>query len=173
MLRTALTARLVTVVALLLTSAASVRADPVWFLGAQYGTPLRTAATAGVLIPVGAQPDADVQPSVSRRGVIIDAAVGRGGQRLAVGWGGHLTEGSWLLNYLLDVSGTVTRTSSAPRVASTRSTYAGVSGGLTLSIVRPTAGIERRVAGLHDGKATVFTWGVGVQVPLPPGFGRK
>jgi hypothetical protein len=144
----------------------AVAADPVFLLGAHYGAPTRAAATAGVLIPVGTQPEHDIQPSVMRRGLIVDAAIGAGGQQLSAGWGARMHEGNLLLLYGLDFSATLTRTTNSPRSAAANSLHAGASAGLNLSVVRVTAGIERRISGASGPKATIFTWSVGVQVPL-------
>jgi hypothetical protein len=140
-------------------------ADPVYLLGAQYGSPLRASASAGVLIPVGFQTQLDIQPSITHRGLLIDVAGGTGGVRLAVGAGAHMRETQFLY-FGLDACATVTRTSKLPVRATADSTYAGLSAGMTLSVVRLSIGVERRAAGASGPKATVFTWNAGIQIPF-------
>lgn len=141
-------------------------ADPLFLVGAHFGAPTRMSGSAGILLPAGRQQASPVQPSVTRSGVLIDGSAGPGGTRLAAGAGVRMTEGSWILTYGLDLVGTLTRTFDSPRRAAARSTYAGISAGLTLAAFRVTAGVERRVAGPAGPRATVFTWGVGAQIPL-------
>jgi hypothetical protein len=158
-------ARVALVVAIL-ACASSAEADPVFLFGANYGAPTKMSGTAGVLIPLGRQEPSSVQPSITRTGAIVEGAFGRGGQRIAAGWSARMTEGSLLLTYGLDFCGTVTRTSGTPRGASADSTYAGFVAGFNVSAARMTAGVEHRVSGPSGPHATIFTWTLGVQVPI-------
>jgi hypothetical protein len=143
-------------------------ADPVYFVGAQYGSPLRASASAGILIPVGAQTQIDIQPSITHRGLLIDVAAGAGGTRVAMGAGVQTRE-TLLLFLGLDACATVTRTSKSPARATADSTYAGLTASMTLSVVRLGIGVERRVAGAAGPRATVLTWSAGIRIP----FGGK
>ena len=60
---------------------------------------------------------------------------------------------------------TVTRTTSDPRDADPEATYAGIEAGLIMMSVRLNAGVAHRVNGTGT-KDTIFTWGVGVQIPI-------
>ena len=85
-------------------------------------------------------------------------SVGAGGAALALE-GPYLTTG-------FDALFTVTRTGETPRGAGADSTYVGVEGGLVLMSVRLSAGVAHRADGPPGPKATIFTWSVGVQLPL-------
>lgn len=154
------------VLVVLLTGCSRASADPLFLVGAHFGAPTRLTGTAGILLPVGSQPDSPVQPSVTRSGLLIEGAIGSGGTHVAAGVGVRMTEGSLILTYGLDLVATFTRTFDSPRRAAPDSTYAGVTAGLTLAAFRVTAGVERRVAGPAGPRATVFTWGVGIQIPF-------
>jgi hypothetical protein len=61
---------------------------------------------------------------------------------------------------------TLTRTGPTPRAAAADSTYVGGEAGLVIMSVRLSAGVAHRHAGTAGPKATIVTWGVGVQLPL-------
>jgi hypothetical protein len=143
-------------------------AGPLFLVGAQYGTPIRASAGAGVLLPFGDQsPNSKVHALHEQRsGLVFAGSVGTGGEQVAGGLGAILTEGSYFLTYGLDFRGTLTRTRQSPRGATPDSTYAGAEAGLMVSLVRFSAGYAHRIGGAAGPKANTFTWGVGLQLPL-------
>jgi hypothetical protein len=142
-------------------------AGPLFLVGAQYGTPIRASAGAGVLLPFGDQsPSRKIQSRDTRSGLVLAGSVGTGGEQVAAGLGAIVTEGSYLLTYGLDFRGTLTRTRQSPRGATPEATYAGAEAGLMVSLVRFSAGYAHRIGGPAGSKANTFTWGVGLQLPL-------
>ena len=101
-----------------------------------------------------------------RSGLLVAGNVGKGGEQLAVGIGGLVTEGSYLLTYGFDIRGTVTRTGTSPREATADSTYGGVEAGVTVSLVRVSAGYARRLGGASGSDRHALTWSIGVQLPF-------
>ena len=146
-------------------SASDGQGGPLLFLSAQYSAPQRWAGGAGVLMPMGKRMPMDGGTSGTRAGVEIEGSAGQGGARLAVGPALIASEGAGMI-VGLDVRGTVTRTWKSPRGATTDSTYVGAEAGLAISVVRLAAGVARRVAGLSRSTGTMFTWSVGLQIPL-------
>jgi len=138
---------------------------PVFLVGAQYGTPTRAAATAGVLVARARPFEPGAASDSSRAGLVIAGGVGRGGFRLAAGVAALALEGP-LLTTGLDALFTLSRTSDTPRGATGESTYVGGEVGLLIMSVRLSAGVARRTAGGPGPKATIFTWSAGMQLPL-------
>jgi hypothetical protein len=131
-------------------------ADPYYLLlpSVSYGAPLRTAVSFAVF---RSNPNPRQEQLID--GWSVEAGVGQGGARFSAG---H----SSFLEYVgIDLRGVLTRTFKSPRGATPSSTYAGVEGGLTIAYVRVTAGVAHRLGGL-GGKATIFTWSGGVQIPI-------
>jgi hypothetical protein len=141
-------------------------AGPLLLVGAHCSAPLKLAGSAGVVFPIWHQaPPGQAEPMIEHAGVLLEGTVGQGGGRLSLGAAVHASEGLFL-NYGLDLSATLTRTSHAPRHAAPVSTYGGLSAGLTLSLVHVSAGFERRVAGPDGSHKTNFTWSIGGQIPF-------
>ncbi len=138
---------------------------PVLLVGAQYGAPTRLAATAGVLLGPPRPFRPGDSPDSSRVGLVLAGGAGTGGFRVAAGAAALALEGPFLTTGL-DALFTVTRTGRTPRGAAGESTYVGAEAGLVIMSVRLSAGVAHRVAGHAGQKATIFTWNVGVQVPL-------
>jgi hypothetical protein len=151
----------------LVTLPARLHAGPLILLNAQYGAPMRASAGIGVLSSFDRRKKSrSVEERQVRSGLLVAGNVGKGGEQLAVGIGGLVTEGSYLLIYGFDIRGTVTRTGTSPRQAAAESTYGGVEAGLTLSLVRLSAGYARRLSGAAATRRHALTWSVGVQLPL-------
>jgi hypothetical protein len=138
---------------------------PLLLLSAEYGTPLRWAGGAGVLIPRGRPVRMDGGTSGTRAGIEIAASAGQGGARVTAGPALIANEGGAMI-VGLDFRGTLARTRARPRGATGDSTYIGAEAGLAISVVRFSAGVAHRVAGPAGSKGTTFTWTVGLQIPL-------
>jgi len=134
-------------------------------VGGQYGTPTEWLGTAGVLIarPKPFQPGTSTDSS--RAGLVVTAGAGTGGFGLAAGGAFLALEGPWLTTGF-DARFTLTRTGAAPRGAAGESIYVGGEAGLLIMSVRLAAGAAHRTAGPPGPKSTIFTWSVGVQLPL-------
>lgn len=154
-------------VVVLLAVPAGLRAGPLILLNAQYGAPMRASVGIGVLASSnGRNGSRSVEERQMRSGLLVAGNVGKGGEQLAVGIGGLVTEGSYLLTYGFDIRGTVTRTGKSPRQATAESTYGGVEAGVTVSLLRVSAGYARRLSGASGSDRHTLTWSVGLQLPL-------
>jgi hypothetical protein len=160
-------------VLVLLTAAAPVFAQgtaegldhPVVLIGGQYGAPTRLLGAAGVLIaPLRPFKPGD-SPDSSRAGLVVAGSAGTGGFRAGAGVAALALEGPFLTTGF-DALFTVTRTTGTPLGASGDSTYVGGEAGLVIMSVRLSAGVAHRAAGPTGSKAMVFTWSVGVQIPV-------
>lgn len=139
---------------------------PLVLFNAQYGTPLRLAGGIGVLLPVGKPVrNTDGGTEGTRAGLEVEAGAGAGGMRLAVGPAAYMYEGA-IMGVGVDARVTLARASDSPRGATVHSTYLGAEAGLVISLMKVSAGVAHRVAGLSGQKAMIFTWSVGVQVPI-------
>ena len=138
---------------------------PVFLVGGQYGTPTGLAGTAGVLIAPPRPFKPGASPDSSRSGIILAGGAGTGGFRVAAGGAALALEGPFLTTGF-DALFTLTRTGETPRGAGANSTYVGGEAGLVIMSVRLSAGVAHRTAGTPSPKATIFTWSVGVQIPL-------
>jgi hypothetical protein len=146
--------------------AASAHVDrPLFLVGGQYGAPTRSVATAGILIAPARPFKAGAAPDSSRVGFVLTGGVGTGGIRVAAGGAALALEGPFLTTGF-DALFTMTRTGETPRGAARNSTCVGGEAALVIMSVRLSAGIAHRTAGTAGPKATIVTWGVGVQVPL-------
>ena len=151
----------------LLALPARVHAGPLVLLNAQYGAAMRASAGIGVLTSSDARKGSpSVEERQMRSGLLVAGSVGKGGEQLAIGLGGIVTQGSYLRTYGFDLRGTVTRTRTSPLEATAESTYGGVEAGLTVSLVRVSAGYARRLSGTSGSDRNTFTWSIGVQLPL-------
>ena len=138
---------------------------PVLLVGGGYGAPTELFGAAGVLIarPKPFEPGASLDSS--RAGLVVAGRAGSGGFGIAAGGAALAHEGPFLTTGF-DALFTVTRTTETPRSASPDSTYVGGEVGLVIMSVRLSAGAAHRTAGPSGPKATIFTWSVGVQVPV-------
>jgi hypothetical protein len=140
-------------------------AQPLVLLSAEYGAPMRASAGFGVLTPFGSA-NPSRATSQTRSGLVIAGSLGEGGEQLAAGLGGLVRDRSYLRIYGFDIRGTLTRTRGSPRGATPEATYGGIEAGLTLSLLRVSAGYAHRVTGPPGPKGDRFTWTVGAQLPL-------
>jgi hypothetical protein len=135
------------------------------FLGDQFSAPTRLSGSAGVLIAPPKRFAPETSPDSSRTGLVVKGTAGMGGVCAAAGAAALALEGPYLTTGF-DALLTVTRTGSRPRGSGANSTYVGLEAGLVIMSVRVSAGVARRAAGPPGSKPTIFTWSVGVQIPL-------
>jgi hypothetical protein len=138
---------------------------PVAIVGAQYGAPTEWFGFAGILIAAPRPFQPGTARDSSRAGLIVTGGAGSGGYRIASGVTGLALEGPYLTTGF-DALFTVTRTGRQPRGAAADSTYLGGEIGIVLMSVRLSAGASHRTSGTSSGKATIFTWSAGVQIPI-------
>jgi hypothetical protein len=144
---------------------ARLAAQPVVLLGVQYGAPMRASGGVAVLSPFSSAKKAPGGQSQTRSGLLIGGSIGTDGEQLAAGIGA-LVKDSYLLTYGFDIRATLTGTRRSPLDATPNATYAGIEAGLTVSLVRVSAGYAHRVSGGPGPKGDRFTWAVGAQFPL-------
>lgn len=153
---------LATLVAALLPAPARAGSFP--YFGFSFGTPDRAAARIGVAfgrsIPSG---ESEVEIGA---GPIVEAGIGMGAGQIGFGRSLLILTDEKHLRVLTDVRATVTRTWDSARGASPRSTYAGIDGGLSISFVRFTLGVSKRIEKRSSGANVLFSWGVGAQIAI-------
>ena len=140
---------------------AAVSAGTFPYVGVSFGTPQRPAAQVGVAfgrnVPRGG---AEFEMGA---GSIIEASIGRGAGQMSVGRSFLLLTDKNPVRLLADMRATISRTWDSPRGGSPHATYAGVEGGLSLSVVRLTLGVAKRLESRLFGANVLVTWGAGVQ----------
>ncbi|MBK5254745.1 MAG: hypothetical protein JJE39_01800 [Vicinamibacteria bacterium] len=154
------------ILAVLLTglpSAARAGRFPYW--GLSFGTSERAAAHLGISFGHDIPSEAGEGFALGS-GPVVEAAVGMGGASLGLGRSILiLTEGKPLRVYA-DVKAVTTRTWDRPRSASPHATYLGVEGGLSISFMRFTMGVSKRLERKDSGANVLFTWGAGLQIRM-------
>jgi hypothetical protein len=134
------------------------------YFGLSFGTPDRAAARVGVAfgqsIPSGG---GEVEIGASP---IVEAGIGMGAGQIGLGRSLLILTDEKHLRVLSDVRATLTRTWGSARGASPRSTYTGVDGGLSISFVRFTVGVSKRIERRSSGANFLFGWSVGAQIAL-------
>lgn len=138
---------------------------PVILIGGHYGAPTRLFGTAGVLIAPPRPFKPGNAPDSRRTGLVVAGSAGTGGFSVSAGGAALVHEGPFLTTGV-DGLFSVTRTGQTPRGAAADSTYMGGEAALVLMDVRLSAGVAHRTAGAPGPNATIFTWSVGVQIPL-------
>ena len=147
----------------LLPSAARAGTFPYW--GLSFGTAERTAASLGVSF--GDRIPGEVEDGFALgTGPVVEATVGMGGATFGVGKSVLVLTDAKSLRLYADWKAVVTRTWDRPRGASAHATYLGVEGGLSLSFVRFTMGVSKRLEDKASGANVLFTWGAGLQVRM-------
>ena len=132
----------------------------------RYDTATASPVSIAVLIPIGKPYTDSDWGLLTRNGVEIEASSGLHGARLAVGHGVRGKDCSSRALFGGELLGTVTRTWGRPTRGTTNSTYVGVEAGWVFLSVRTTIGVAHRVAGPTGPGGTIFTWTLGIQVPL-------
>jgi len=144
-------------------SGASAGTFPYW--GLSFGNAEREAAHLGFSF-------GDHIPSEASEGFalgtgpVIEAKVGMGGGRLGIGRSLLVLTEEKSLRVYADIKAVATRTWDKPRGASPHATYLGAEGGLSVSFVRFTLGLSKRIEKKSSGANYLFTWGVGIQVRM-------
>jgi len=138
---------------------------PVILLGADAGASQRAAGFVGVWVPMWNRLTRTPSVAAPRRGLEVMGSAGAGGFGIAAGPMSVVSEG-WAMTVAADVRGTLTRTSNSPRDATPRATYVGADAGMVLTVIKFDVGIAHRVSGPTGPKAMIFTWRVGVQIPV-------
>lgn len=135
---------------------------PYW--GLSFGTAERAAAHLGVSF--GADIPSEADGVAIGSGPIIEATVGMGAGTFGVGRSLLILTDEKSLRVLGDLKAVATRTWDEPRGASRHASYLGVEGGLSISFVRFTMGVSKRLEQKTSGNNVLFTWGAGVQVRM-------
>lgn len=136
---------------------------PYW--GLSFGSAERTAASIG--LSFGDSIPGQVSEGFAMgTGPILEGTVGMGGAKLGVGKSFLVLTDRRRLRLLADWKAVVARTWDRPRSASPHSTYLGVEGGLSLSFLRFTTGVSKRLGQRSRGANVLFTWGVGAQIRM-------
>ena len=150
--------------AVILGAAPQAHADTFPYWGVSFGTPGRAAGTLGVSF--GDAIPGEAEGLAIGTGAQIEASVGRGGAKLGIGRSIVILTEEKAARLLADVKAVGIRTFDRARGASPHSTYLGVEGGLSLSVLRLTLGVAKRLETKSVGADVLFTWGVGLQIRI-------
>lgn len=148
--------------ALLMPSPARAGSFP--YFGVSFGTPERAAAHAGVAFG-GSIPAGGGELEIGG-GSIVEFSFGEGAGQFSVGRSLVVLTEEKALRAVADVRATLAHTWDSPRGASPHATYAGIEGGLSVSLVRFTLGVSKRLEQKPIGSDVLVTWGIGVQIRL-------
>jgi hypothetical protein len=149
----------------LLLAPSPVRAGAFPFWGVSFGTPERTAASVGISF-------GDHIPSEAGEGLalgtgpVVEATVGTGGGKIGVGRSLLILTDEKSLRAYADLKAVATRAWDRPRGASAHATYLGAEGGLSISFVRFTLGVSKRLEKRGPGANVLLTWGAGLQIRM-------
>jgi hypothetical protein len=160
------------IVALTLCLGAAGRGDagvlPFW--GVQFGTPGRATFQTGLVfgseVP---ERGAGVGDFAMGAGRIVEASLGAGSAKLGLGKSFLVLTDLKAVRAIADYRLTATRTWAFPRGASAHATYAGIEGGLSLSVLRISLGVSKRIEDRPRGADWLWNWGIGAQFG---GFGK-
>ena len=142
-------------VLLLVLLAAPAAAEPA--LSAEFGSPLKLSANLGIRI--GAAGSSDVEPGTGR-GLLLQVQPGLGGVAVNVGWT-PVALPAWGTQAVgFAVKARLLRSWGSPMTVEPGQTFAGLELDVAW-IVKVSLGVLQRVQS-GPGKATVFTWSVGV-----------
>lgn len=140
------------------------------FWGVQFGTPGRATFQTGLVfgssVPERGSGVGDLSIGTGR---ILEASIGAGSAKLGVGKSFLVLTEMKAVRATADYRLTATRTWAFPRGASAHSTYAGIEGGLSLSVLRISLGVSKRIEQRSTGANWLWNWGVGAQFG---GFGK-
>ena len=137
---------------------------PLVLVGAGYAAPTRWTGGVGLLIPLRKpRENGDLGDLQDHRGLQVEASAGVDGARISIGpaFVGKPPAGPVL--FAGDVLAGFTRTWNSSHRATAESSYVGLEGGVTLLMVRLSAGIAHRVGGPEGPNATILTWSLGMQ----------
>jgi hypothetical protein len=163
-------ARFLLAAALLLLCSGEARAGTFPYWGLSFGSPDRIAAHLGLSFG-GDVPGAGTEGFALGTGTVVEAVVGQGSGTLGIGKSIVILTEERKLRLVGDLKAIGLRTWDEPRSASAHSTYLGIEGGLSLSVVRFTMGVSKRLEDRLEGDEWLYHWGVGIQVRI--GNARK
>jgi len=146
--------------------AANVMHGPGLMMSLRYDTPTASPVAVSLLIPLRKPYTDSDWGLMTRDGLEIEASYGLHGARLAAGKSTRGKSCSPGMLFGTDLLGNVTRTWGKPTRGTANSTYVGVEGGWVFLSVRTTIGVAHRVAGPKGPGGTIFTWSLGIQIPL-------
>lgn len=150
--------------AALLTLPAAVHAGTFPFWGLSFGTPARATVQLGASI--GDHIPSRGEDLAMGTGPVFEAAIGLGGGKIGVGHSLVVLTDEASIRVVADLKAVAIRSWDEPRGASRNATYLGAEGGLSVSFVRLTVGLAKRLAGRPSGANVLLTWGAGVQIRM-------
>ncbi|MEO8502220.1 MAG: hypothetical protein ABI565_14965 [Vicinamibacteria bacterium] len=136
---------------------------PYW--GLSFGTSQRAAAHVGFSFGDHIPSDAGEGFALGT-GPVVEATVGMGAGKIGIGRSILILTEENSLRVYGDLKAVATRTWDDPRGASAHATYLGVEGGLSVSFVRFTMGVSKRLEDKAHGADVLFTWSVGAQIRM-------
>jgi hypothetical protein len=158
-------ARSLFLAALLACWPSSARAGAFPFWGLSYGSPERWAGHVGLSFGDDV-PGSGIEGFAFGTGTVLETTVGVGAGSFGIGKSLVLLTEEKHLRAVADLKGIVTRTWNEPRAASADSTYLGVEGGLSVTFVRFTLGVTKRIEERTRGDEWMYHWGVGIQIRI-------
>jgi len=163
-------ARFLMLVALLAAWPSQARAGAFPYWGLSYGSPERWAGHLGLSFGDNV-PGAGIEGFAMGSGTVLEATVGVGAGTLGIGKSLVILTEEKSLRVITDLKAIVSRTWDEPRAASVNSTYLGLEGGLSVSFMRLTIGVSKRLEERVEGDEWMYHWGVGIQIRI--GKGKK
>ena len=157
--------RLLCLLSLLLWFPPAARAGTFPYWGLSFGTAERAAAHVGVSFGDDIPSDGS-EGFAMGTGPVVEASIGRGAGKIGIGRSILILTEEKSLRVYTDVKAVATRSWDEPRGASPHATYLGVEGGLSVSFVRITMGLSKRLENKSSGASVLFTWGAGVQIRM-------
>lgn len=158
-------ARFLALVALLLGFSSPARAGAFPYWGLSYGSPERWAGHLGLSFG-GDVPGGGVEGVALGTGTVVEATIGIGAGTVGIGKSLVVLTEEKHVRVVADLKAIVSRTWDEPRAASANSTYLGAEGGLSVSFVRFTLGVSKRLEERIEGDEWMYHWGVGIQVRI-------
>ncbi len=138
-------------------------AFPYW--GISFGSPERAAGHLGLSFGEDV-PGAGTEGFAMGSGTIVEATAGLGAGTFGIGRSMVILTEEKSVRVLADLKAIVSRSWDEPRSASPNSTYLGVEGGLSVSFVRFTLGVSKRLEERIKGDDWLFHWGAGIQIRI-------
>ena len=135
---------------------------PYW--GLSFGTPERAAAHIG--LSFGDQVPSDAEEFAMGTGPVVEATMGMGAGKIGIGRSLVILTEHRSARIIADWKVVATRSWGKPRGASAHATYLGIEGGASLSVLRFTLGVSKRIEQKSKGANVLVTWGTGIQIRL-------
>jgi len=150
---------------LLLAAPSPARAGAFPYWGLSYGSPERWAGHIGMSFG-GDVPGGGVEGVALGTGTVVEATIGLGAGTFGIGKSLVVLTEEKHVRVVTDLKAILSRTWDEPRAASANSTYVGAEGGLSVSFVRFTLGVSKRLEERVEGDEWLYHWGVGIQVRI-------